>query len=280
MGWPTLKTFDRIDIRDSAALAGDFDKSYLGIRFVIGSIGLALPLLLVFVDALFLEASADVRGSMSAYYHSPARDLFIGGLTAIGVTLISYLWWRWDTWDYWLSLFAGVGILGVAAFPTGRPGVEASAISCSNEPPPGVPACAPLQALWGEGLVESLHFLSTSLVVASFASLCLVFALRDFGYGIAAHKVAGHDAGQLGVGKVWRIARRSGLASHLRWTPRTILYAVCLGGVLSGALWALGGPNWLAPRGYVGEFIAFSSFGWAWMIASWDLLNRLARHRS
>lgn len=276
MKWPTLKTYDRIDVSDGgASRVGDFDKSYLGIRFVIGSLGLALPVLLVLVDAIFLAAEAEVRGSMSAYYHSPARDLFVGGLTAVGIILFSYLWWRWDTWDFWLSALAGIGVLGVAAFPTGRPGVAASDTSCAVDAGPGIPLCVPLQEYLGEGAVARLHFISTVLVVASFAALCLVFALRDFGYGAAAHKLVGNDTARLGVRKVWTMVGQAGLAAHLRQAPRTILYLLCLAGVLGGALWALFGADWRLPSAYTGEFIAFTSFGMAWMVASWDLLRRL-----
>lgn len=58
---------------------------------------------------------------MSAYYHSPARDLFVGGLWATGVVLVSYLWWKFKTWDFSLSLVAGIAVLSVATFPTGAP---------------------------------------------------------------------------------------------------------------------------------------------------------------
>jgi hypothetical protein len=275
MTWPTLKTYDRLGASDqSASRAGDFDKSYLGIRFVIGTIGIALPLLLVLVDAAFLAAEAEVRGSMSAYYHSPARDLFVGGLAAVGVVLISYLWWRWDTWDFWLSALAGLAVIGVAAFPTGRFGIKASATSCTEITAAGVP-CVPLQEYFGEGRVAVFHVVATVLVVASFAALCLVFALRDFGYGAAAHRLMNNASTLLGVLNVWRATRRTGLAAHLRNAPRTILYALCLIGVLGGALWALFGPDWPLPSAYTGEFIAFTSFGMAWMVASWDLLRRL-----
>jgi hypothetical protein len=272
----TLKTFDRLARAGAHTAPGDFDKSYLGIRFVIGAIGLALPIALVLVDAFFLDARIDVRDSMSAYYHSPARDLFVGGLAAIGVVLISYLWWRWDTWDFWLSVAAGLSVLGVAAFPTGRSGVETSATSCQQPQAPGTPPCAPLQALWGEHIVERLHFAAAALVVASFAALCLVFALRDFGYGVAAHRIAGNDPTRLGVPNIWReVRRRGGLRGHLPRIPRTILYTLCFAGVVLGAVWALWGPEWPAQRVYIGEFISFSFFGFAWMVASWDLLRRI-----
>lgn len=276
MTWPMLTTYDRLTPNaTTAARAEDFTKSYLGIRFIIGMIGLLLPVSLLVIDSVFIDTPVSARGSMSAYYHSGARDLFVGGLVAVGVTLIGYLWWRWQTWDFWLSVAAGFGAIGVAMFPTGREGVDASDTSCADPVGPSIPACAPIQVRLGEGPVEALHFGFTLLVVVSFAALALVFALRDFGYGAAAHQISAGDRSRLGVAATWRHVRSTGVIAHLRSIPRTILYAVCCLGVINGGIWALVGPDWPWPRGYTGEFIAFSSFGCAWMIASWDLLRQL-----
>jgi len=270
-GWPTLKTHDRLNPQDGSPVIGEFERSYLGIRFMIGTLGLGLPFALVLVDAFFLDSEAKVRGSMSAYYHSPVRDLFVGGLVASAVILCSYLWWRWSTWDFWLSLLAGIAVLGVVAFPTGRAGVEASATSCGDVPKPGAQPCVAIQERFGEGRIETLHARSASLVVVAFALLCLVFALRDFGYGVAAHQ----NVEGMGVRNVWRRVKGRGLMAYLfRRAPRTVLNSLTLLGVLIGAIWALAGPDQPAPHLYMGELIAFSCFGAAWMVASWDLFER------
>jgi hypothetical protein len=114
------------------------------------------------------------------------------------------------------------------------------------------------------------------MVVVAFALLCLVFALRDFGYGVEAHK----SGGELGVRNVWARAKRMGLGNYfLKRVPRTVLYLICLMGVVFGASWALFGVEWLAPRVYLGEFISFTAFGAAWMVASWDLLKGIVGRR-
>ncbi|GAB6985001.1 hypothetical protein [Nocardioides pyridinolyticus] len=264
MRWPTLTTYDRQD--PDGNFIDDFNKSYLGIRFLIGFLGLALPLTLVVVDAAFLDGKAEVRGSMSAYYHSPARDLFVGGLWATGVVLVSYLWWKFKTWDFSLSLVAGIAVLSVATFPTGRPDVDASGTSCATVT---APPCAAIQETLGEGAVEVAHKTAAAFVVVSFAALCLVFALREFGYGKAAHRLA---PGRLGVRNVWKLLRRH--PSRRKEFARTYLYLGCMAGVLLGAIWCLLGPHWLAPPVYMGELMAFSSFGAAWIVASWDLFPR------
>ena len=199
MSWPTLTTYDRIDPDGGVQeIAEDFQKPYLGIRLVIGVIGMALPTLLVVVDGAFIDTALEVRGSMSQYYHSPARDLFVGGLAACGVILASYMFWKWRTWDFWISLVAGLGVLGVAAFPTGRPRFPGAPdqLECSYSHA-DVPPCTSLQQLWGEGSVRTLHVIATAIVVGGFAALCLVFALRDFGYGRGAHELVQNEKTEL-----------------------------------------------------------------------------------
>lgn len=280
MSWPRLKTYDRVDRTNEAAERDDgFEKSYVGMRLVIGGLGVLLPLLLVIVDAALLTDPLSVRGSMSAYYHSPARDLFVGGLSACGITLVTYMFWKWWTWDFLLSLLGGLGVLGVATFPTGRPRPDGFSgdLSC-DDASPDIPPCTALQQALGEAEVRMAHLAATAVVVACFALLCLVFALREFGYGLAAHQLVGNDPGQLGPVKIWeRLALQdfATVGRHVRHeAPRTVLYLLCLAGILLGAGWAKIGGDWPVPHSYAGEFIAFSSFGSAWIVASWDLLRR------
>ncbi len=108
--------------------------------------------------------------------------------------------------------------------------------------------------------------------------LCLVFALRDFGYGRLAHDVVGADRTELGPIRIWRNLRTQKRRSEIvrcvwQKAPRTVLYLLCLAGVLIGAAWAPLGWDILVPHTYGGEFVAFFSFGLAWIVASWDLLK-------
>jgi hypothetical protein len=281
MSWPALTTYDRVNLDNGkAAREEGYEKSYFGMRLVIGVIGLLLPVLLVVVDWLLLDQPASVRGSMSAYYHSPARDLFVGGLSACGVTLVSYMFWKWWTWDFLISLVGGLAVLGIAAFPTARPRPDGSTDLTCSYVHEGVPPCSAIQQGWGEQGVRTVHVWVTVFVVASFALLCLLFALREFGYGRAAHTLVSGTQHEFGPRRIWRQLRdqgRSWLAiSRYVWkdAPRIILYLLCLTGVLAGAACASLGKDGGLPHTYVGEFVAFSSFGSAWIGASWDLLKR------
>lgn len=65
--------------------------SYRTIRLVVGFLGIALPLVLIIAEAVFIKGGVHVRGSLSAYYHSPVQDIFVGGLCVIGIMLATYM---------------------------------------------------------------------------------------------------------------------------------------------------------------------------------------------
>ena len=62
-------------------------RSYLVMRVFVGALGIALPFMLVLSDGLAFDGDPFPHGSLSAYYYSGARELFVGALSAIGVFL-------------------------------------------------------------------------------------------------------------------------------------------------------------------------------------------------
>ncbi len=88
-------------------------QSYLFLRKGIGIIGVALPFVLI-IGKIILE-SPGISGSLSAYYYSVMRDVFVGSLWVTGVFLICY---RYDTLDNFASTVAGICAIGVTLFPT------------------------------------------------------------------------------------------------------------------------------------------------------------------
>src|SRR5215217_2380577 len=65
-------------------------RSYFLMRTLIGFLGLALPVLLLLGDLALNADEFELRGSLSAYYHSGARDLFVSILVAAGILLVTY----------------------------------------------------------------------------------------------------------------------------------------------------------------------------------------------
>ncbi|MEV1288775.1 DUF998 domain-containing protein [Micromonospora sp. NPDC049679] len=83
------------------------------LRLGIGAVGIALPIVLTFGNAL-LTGERTLLDSISAYYYTDMRDVFVGSMCAIGVFLICY---RYERLDDLLSTIAGVLAIAVALFP-------------------------------------------------------------------------------------------------------------------------------------------------------------------
>lgn len=175
----TTDTFARpVDLSDRRDPAVLFARSFLAIRTAVGVLGILLPVLLLGVDGLLLDGSVTARDSLSAYYFTGARDVFVGALCAIGGLLVTYLAPLPRTWDFWLSLLAGVAAIGVAVFPTSRAGTD-------------VPLTA-VQVRLGETAVAVVHFTCAGVFILAMAALSLVFATRDRRWGASRGHVLLH----------------------------------------------------------------------------------------
>ncbi|HEX6745839.1 MAG TPA: hypothetical protein VF092_00890 [Longimicrobium sp.] len=105
---------------------------FLTLRRAIGFIGIALPFVLVagenLRDALALHATPARRElielSISAYFHTGMRDVFVGSLFAVGIFLICYN--GYQRIDNLLANLAGFAALLVALFPTWEASREAT----------------------------------------------------------------------------------------------------------------------------------------------------------
>jgi hypothetical protein len=87
--------------------------SYLLLRKIVGWIGMLLPFVLMIGNA---GMSASRPDSMSGYYYTPMRNIFVGALCALGVFLIAYD--GYDGMDRWITDIAGFCAIGVAFCPT------------------------------------------------------------------------------------------------------------------------------------------------------------------
>lgn len=93
---------------------GKLVHSYLFLRRAIGFIGVGLPVVLI-VGKLLIDGGG-LLNSISGYYYSDVRGVFVGSMCAVGVFLLSYRGYgRLD--DVAADIAAGAAI-GVALFPT------------------------------------------------------------------------------------------------------------------------------------------------------------------
>jgi hypothetical protein len=88
--------------------------SYLSLRRAVGIIGLALPFVLA-LGKILLQGWG-LQSSISGYYYTDLRDVFVGSLCAIGVFLMSVRGYDWR--DEAAGRLAFVFAIGVALLPT------------------------------------------------------------------------------------------------------------------------------------------------------------------
>jgi hypothetical protein len=155
--WPQAD----VQPRPTAPAAERYVRSYLIMRVVIGALGIALPFLLVLGEPLLFDGQPFPRGSLSAYYYSGMREVFVGTLCAIGVFLVTYKVAERSR-ENRLSIYAGLAAIVVALFPTSRPGRAVMP--------------TPLQNLLGETTVEWIHFSAAAVFIGSLAVISWYFA--------------------------------------------------------------------------------------------------------
>jgi hypothetical protein len=236
-------------LNDPMDRSAKYRVSNLVTRAVIGVIGFVLPFIFIFWEAVILRGGVQVRGSLSAYYHTSARDIFVAALCIIGFFLMTYMSGERRTLGFWLSLVAGLAVLGVAFFPKMRPSLPPGAPECGILPMPE--GCSPIQQVLGERPVATIHFVCAAVFILSLAAMCfLVFA-----------------KGEEERSKDPRWETPSWLATVVR---------ICGGVILLAVLWVAAsqfleltiGP--LTPL-YLAEVVSVWAFGVAWLLKARDL---------
>jgi hypothetical protein len=136
--------------------------NYLYLRKTVGWIGTLLPVILIAGNAIFFTTV--LPDSMSSYYYTHMRNIFVGSLCALGVFLVAYA--GYDEWDRWITNIAGLGAIGVAFCPT-KPTV------CARCGPPDVPSLTSEQQIVGDiHLVFAMvAFLALGVMALRFAKL-------------------------------------------------------------------------------------------------------------
>lgn len=144
-------------------------------RLVIGVLGVAMPILLIFGEhVLFSRDVVDFpRASLSGYYYSGLAVIFTGTLIATGIFLITFKITH-PTVENVASVAAGAGALGVALFPTGPERGEVA---------------PPLAHLIGVHTCQVIHSVSAVVFIGGLAVVSRQFA-RNAGRWAWVHNVA------------------------------------------------------------------------------------------
>ena len=138
--------------------------SYLYLRKAVGFLGLSLPIVLV-LGSVLVGNCEEIQSSISDYYHTLMRDIFVGIICAIALFLFSYKGYEDDKQDNIAGTLASLFALGVAIFPT--------------SPDTPVPLCDKLTcnipAVITNPFISNLHFIFATLffLVLTYFSLFL-----------------------------------------------------------------------------------------------------------
>lgn len=89
---------------------GGLDFDYRDLRLMVGAIAFSFPWLVVLIIAF------KVPPSISASYHTVARDVFVGLLFVIGALLFAYR--GHNLQEEWISTIGGLAAIVTALFPT------------------------------------------------------------------------------------------------------------------------------------------------------------------
>jgi hypothetical protein len=222
-----LKPIETIEPRPTDPELSRYVRAYMIQRFAVGVLGIALPILLVLIDGLWFDTDPFLRTSISSYYYSGVRDLFVGTMCAIGVFLITYKVAERNL-DNTLSLVAGGAAVVVALFPTGLPsGIDPT----------------PLQERLDEAVVEWIHYIFAAAFIGSLAVISWFFGKREGNRTPA--------PGQRRSRKFWRVYHQAcaaaigvalawiGITEMTDWGSReSLLYGE------AAAVWAFG-LSWL-----------------------------------
>jgi hypothetical protein len=202
--------------------------SWLVLRMVVGLLGLLLPIALILCDIFWLAGSPTTRGSLSAYYHSGMRDVFVGTLWTIGFFLIAYLVFH-ATIDNLITVLAGTAAVVVALFPTYRDNQRE--------------LLTPWQQKLGEGTAAHVHLCAAGCYIGLLALMSLRFAQRESSGRAPRYRwfYIGCGAAMIGSLLFLLVTHLAHITSLVSLTPLLIAEFVCT--VAFGLSWILKGDE-------------------------------------
>jgi hypothetical protein len=217
--------------------------SYRALRNAIGWLAFGLPWA-VFLGYWIIFSHHDVAclvpigdklpDSLSGYYYSHMRDVFVGSMCAAGVFLMFYR--GRHNLERRLTNLAGLCAVGIALFPTTRPVMPVS--SCGPVIQAGMPS-APVWSAW-------LHAVFLVVLMVAVAWVILCWQRSD--------------------------AKRSDIEQKRKKRNKSYYYACIAFMVIAGALALIQEVSFdkqtdsLAPWLLYAEAIAFLAFGVAWFV--------------
>jgi hypothetical protein len=229
------------------------------LRKTVGWIGSLLPIVLI-ASSLFLTTRPD---SMSGYYYTHMRNVFVGALCALGVFLVAYA--GYDEVDRWITNIAGACAIGVAFCPTKPTVCAAQARTCL---PPSVRQLSTFQQVVGD-----IHLFFAAVTFIALGLMALRFA-----------KASGTPAG-LDMKDTIRYGLGFATPPDGKGPPRkqklNVIYRVC--GIVILSCVVLAALSNLLPASvkadvpllFIFEALAVFGFGVSWFVKGRTLQSRI-----
>jgi hypothetical protein len=204
-----------------------------------------------------------IPGSLSGYYYTHMRNLFVGAMCAVGVYFVAYRGYKKK--DYWFTNVAGAAAILIALFPTMPPSYKPSG-NGANLYFSRWNVCGPVTRITfhqsaGQSNIRWVH-------VGSLVLLFLMVFLMVLVQFTKTDKPKGTPSAHGGRLARWLHSLFSVEPREKLW--RNIAYVICAGGIALSAVLAvvqlLPAVGKLAPWLLFAELGAFTFFGIAWYI--------------
>jgi len=253
---------------------------YLTLRAVIGVIAFFLvPVVYVANWLLFTRhvgacfwPNPRLPGSLSGYYYTHMRNLFVGAMCAMGIFLAAYR--GFDRWDTWFTNVAGLAAICIAVSPTNPPSYAPNGRNLFFTP---ANVCGPATPI--------TYHESTSQKVFGYVhmgSLMVLFAMV-FLMVLVQFTLTGEQSPEDPAGGLRAWAKSTFAGGLLKWCKslfpsgnrkkkrRNLIYVLCAGGILACAALAIisaASPS-IGSTAHLllfAECFAFAFFGIAWYV--------------
>ena len=273
---------------DAAGPARAKVMDYRTLRAVIGGIVILLvPVVYIGNWLIFIRHPGDcfynphwIPGSLSGFYYTHMRNLFVGAMCAVGVFLVAYR--GHDRWDDRLTNVAGLAAICIALFPT-MPPYYSKSPNGPNQFFTRANQCGPSTLITyhlspHQSSIRDVH------VVSLFVLFLMVFLMVLVQFTRAKPSKAELQPPVRGSLRAWwkalfpvkQLAGRicawwRGLFAVKQRRVRNWVFVACAGGIalsallaLFTAIWSSAGKN--VPLLLFAEILAFWCFGIAWFV--------------
>lgn len=201
---------------------------FLTWRRALGVLGLAFPWVIIF-GKMLLDGGG-FAGSLSKYYYTGVRDLFVGMLCIIAVFLVTYKGYKFI--DDVVSTVAGFCAIGVGWFPTTPPATTATT---------------------QDNVIATLHFLCAFTFFAAIAYISIRIFTRDDQLppnpGKPARNRVYRTCGYVIIGAVGVAFIAGLLDSEAVNDLKPMLWGETVAVMAFGVSWLTKGETWLHPKG-------------------------------